>query len=259
MNMVNSAHHLSAMMVTGRTHRMTEMIARLAPGATIDQARASVRSAALTVEAAQIRLKNAQISAPFDGTVAAVNIKQGEFFSGASSTAAIVLLTPDALMLKMNVGETDYPALKVDQGGVVIFDGIPGKPYPFKITEIGLSPTVTQGVVTYEVKGSLVVIPGNPKPAPGMNARGQITTDSKPNVVAIPPRAIRRKGTDQVVDVRRDGKVEEQVITTGVTDSEQVEVLTGLKEGDTIVVASLVTTKPGSKPKAEATLPGGVK
>jgi len=77
--------------------------------------------------------------------------------------------------------------------------------------------------------------------------------------VAIPPRAIRRKGTDQVVDVRRGGKVEEQVITTGVTDSEQVEVLTGLKEGDTIVVASLVATTGGSKPKAEATLPGGVK
>jgi len=41
MNMVNSEHHLSAMMVTGRTHRMTEMIARLAPGATVEQARAA--------------------------------------------------------------------------------------------------------------------------------------------------------------------------------------------------------------------------
>ncbi len=42
MNMVNSEHHLSAMMVTGRTHRMTEMVARLAPGASVDQARAEV-------------------------------------------------------------------------------------------------------------------------------------------------------------------------------------------------------------------------
>jgi predicted permease len=42
MNMVNSEHHLSAMMVTGRTHRMTQMIARLAPGATVTQARAEV-------------------------------------------------------------------------------------------------------------------------------------------------------------------------------------------------------------------------
>jgi predicted permease len=42
LNMVCSEHHLSAMMVTGRTHRMTEMVARLAPGATVDQARAEV-------------------------------------------------------------------------------------------------------------------------------------------------------------------------------------------------------------------------
>jgi putative ABC transport system permease protein len=42
MNMVISEHHTSAMMVQGRTHRMTDMIARLAPGATIDQAKAEV-------------------------------------------------------------------------------------------------------------------------------------------------------------------------------------------------------------------------
>ena len=44
MNMVISEHHTSAMMVHGRTHRMTEMIARLAPGTTVEQARAEVAS-----------------------------------------------------------------------------------------------------------------------------------------------------------------------------------------------------------------------
>ena len=42
MNMVNSEHHLSALMQNGRTHRMTEMMARLAPGATVAQARAEI-------------------------------------------------------------------------------------------------------------------------------------------------------------------------------------------------------------------------
>lgn len=44
-NMVTSPHHLSATMVTGRVHRMTELFARLAPGATVDQARAELRTA----------------------------------------------------------------------------------------------------------------------------------------------------------------------------------------------------------------------
>jgi predicted permease len=52
MNMVISEHHTSALMVQGRTHRMTEMIARLAPGATIEQARAEVNTIRARVQAA---------------------------------------------------------------------------------------------------------------------------------------------------------------------------------------------------------------
>jgi putative ABC transport system permease protein len=44
-NIVTSPHHLSATMVTGRVHRMTELFGRLAPGATLDQARAELRTA----------------------------------------------------------------------------------------------------------------------------------------------------------------------------------------------------------------------
>ncbi|HEY9384414.1 MAG TPA: ABC transporter permease [Gemmatimonadales bacterium] len=51
MNMVNSEHHLSAMMVTGRTHRMTQMIARLAPASTVAQARAEVAAITSRVHA----------------------------------------------------------------------------------------------------------------------------------------------------------------------------------------------------------------
>ncbi|MES2521427.1 MAG: ABC transporter permease, partial [Gemmatimonadota bacterium] len=51
MNMVNSEHHVSATMVTGRTHRMTEMIARLAPGASVEQARAEVATISSKVHA----------------------------------------------------------------------------------------------------------------------------------------------------------------------------------------------------------------
>ena len=51
MNMVISEHHTSALMVQGRTHRMTEMIARLAPGATLEQARAEVATIRKTVQA----------------------------------------------------------------------------------------------------------------------------------------------------------------------------------------------------------------
>src|SRR5437667_6053904 len=49
-NVASSPHHLSATMVTERTHRMTELFARLAPGATLDQARAELRSVYATMK-----------------------------------------------------------------------------------------------------------------------------------------------------------------------------------------------------------------
>ena len=236
----------------------------------IAQARQAVESARLQVEAAQIRLRDAQITAPFDGVVAAVNIKPGEFSSGGAGAAAaagttgsaapIVLLTPDALTLKINVGETDFASIKPDLRGVVFFDGLPGKPYPFKIISVGLNPATTNGVVTYEVRASLTVLPDNPRPAPGMNARGQIVTSTKNDVLILPSRAIRRRGNDQIVDVRRaNGAVEEQVVTTGVSDGENVEAVSGLSEGDTVVVAKLSGATTGANSAAKTPLPGGVR
>jgi len=229
----------------------------------IAQAEAAVRSAQLAVEAAEIRLRNAQIAAPFDGTVAAVNIAPGEFASAAAAATEppIVMLTPDAIILKIDVGETDYGNLKQDMSGVALFDGIPGGIYPFRITEIGLAPTSTQGVVTYQVIASLVVPPGGVRPVPGMNARGQLTTSSKPDVLVVPPRAIRRRGTEQIVDLRRDGAIVEQVITTGVSDNANVEVVTGLAEGDIVVMPSINAGggAGGAAPTPIPTIPGGIR
>ena len=220
--------------------------------------RQAVRTAQLAVSAARIQLRNAQIIAPFDGTVAAVNASPGEFVTSATTPPPIVLLTPDAIILEINIGETDYPSIQLDQGGVVVFDAMPGAPFPFTVTKIGLSPTVTQGVVTYAVTGALTILPGRPRPAPGMNARGQIITDARTDILVIPPRAIRRRGAEQVVDVRRGEAIEEQVITTGLTDTANVEVLTGLEEGDVIVVPILVTGAAAGN-QAAPTLPAGIR
>ncbi len=226
----------------------------------LEQARQAVRTAQLSVEAAQIRLRNSQIVAPFDGTIANVSIAPGEFASGAAATPPIVMLTPDVLLLKISVGETDYPNVKIGQGGVALFDGIPGKVYPFSISQIGLSPTVTQGVVTFEVTAALVVLPDSARPAPGMNARGQLTIGSKPDILVIPPRAIRRLGSEQIVDMRRDGVVVEQIVTTGISDDANIEILTGLAEGDIVVVPALNAALPGGGgPTPVPTIPGGIR
>ena len=129
--------------------------------------------------------------------------------------------------------------------------------YPFVISEIGLSPSESQGVVTYAVKATMIVRDGAPRPSPGMNARGQIITESRRDVLTVPPRAIRNKGQEEVVDVRRDGVVQEVVITTGLSDNNSVEILTGLQDGD-VVVAPVLNAAAQAEEDAPDKLPGGV-
>src|SRR6202034_3186405 len=63
-NLVMSPHHLSATMVTGRVHRMTELFGRLAPGATLDQARSELRTsyASMTADHADAYPANSQFT-----------------------------------------------------------------------------------------------------------------------------------------------------------------------------------------------------
>lgn len=224
----------------------------------IAQQRQAVETARLSVEAAEIRLRQSRILAPFDGTVAAVNITPGEFVGLSAAEPAIVLLTPNLMQLKMDIGETDYANVKVGQAGGARFDGIPGQIYPFVISEVGLSPSSDQGVVTYPVTATLIVRDGAPRPSPGMNASGQLIVASKPDVLAVPLRAIRRRGSEQIVDVRRDGQVIEQVVTTGVSDTESVEILEGLAEGDVIVLPA-VRGAEDDEAEAQPTIPGGIR
>src|SRR6059058_2350077 len=91
-NIVTSSHHLSATMVTGRIHRMTELFARLAPGATLDQARAELRS----VYGAMTKAHPEAYSPKSDFQISA-NLLRDQITSGAR-TVLLVLLVASALV-----------------------------------------------------------------------------------------------------------------------------------------------------------------
>ncbi|HEY2821322.1 MAG TPA: ABC transporter permease [Candidatus Acidoferrum sp.] len=91
-NVVTSPHHLSATMVQGRVHRMTELFGRLAPGATIEQARAELN----TVSANMIREHPDAYSPSADTRISAVHLKE-QITSGAK-TVLLVLLASSLLI-----------------------------------------------------------------------------------------------------------------------------------------------------------------
>jgi HlyD family secretion protein len=119
-----------------------------------------VELAQMSLAAAQRDLEDAQLIAPFDGTVAELNVTVGDEAGGGGTgdtetTAAIVLNTPDALIVELAISEEDLSSVEVGQTGTATFDQLDGAAYPITITEIGSSPTTTQGVVTYDAVASI--------------------------------------------------------------------------------------------------------
>jgi putative ABC transport system permease protein len=91
-NVVTSPHHLSATMVTGRVHRMTELFARLAPGADLDAARADLRAA----HGAMLKEHPEVYSAKSDFRIAAVKLR--DQITSPARTVLLVLLAAAALV-----------------------------------------------------------------------------------------------------------------------------------------------------------------
>ncbi len=91
-NVVTSPHHLSATMVTGRVHRMTELFGRLAPGATLEQARAELRA----VHGAMIRQHPEAYSPKADFRINTVRLR--DQITSRARTVLLVLLAASALV-----------------------------------------------------------------------------------------------------------------------------------------------------------------
>lgn len=126
--------------------------------ADVQQQRQSVSQAQNAVDKAQKDLDNTKLTAPFDGTVAALNNQAGDLAGTGTSatTAAVVLNTPDNVVLNLTISETDYGSVKVGQTGTAVFAAITGRTFPIIIDAIGSNPTTTQGVVNYVARAHFV-------------------------------------------------------------------------------------------------------
>ena len=132
--------------------------------------RDQVQLAALSVQQAQKSLDGTKLIAPYDGTVAALNIAVGDMAGASSTTAPIVLNTPNAVRLNLTITESDLPSVKAGQSGIATFDALSGSVFPIVIDAVGTNPTTTQGVVTYQLRARFVS--GAVAATTGAGARG---------------------------------------------------------------------------------------
>lgn len=194
----------------------------------VDVARANL-------EAAKLSLEKATIVAPFDAVVADITIAEGKEVSTMTyANPAISLVDPSKIEMSGVIDEIDIAQVKLGQETDIILDALPDKELRGKVTFISQIGTVEAGVVGYDTTVTLE----NPDEElrDGMSATAEIILDRRDDVLLIPNRAIRGSLTNPVVVVVTDGQVEERQATLGLSDGISTEVLSGLNEGERVVV-----------------------
>ncbi|MGB8648689.1 MAG: efflux RND transporter periplasmic adaptor subunit [Anaerolineae bacterium] len=232
------------------------------PATAQDQAiaQASVDSAQASVKQAELKLNQARITAPFDGTVAAVNGVVGQL-SSAGSSAVITLANLDNLQTQISLSEVDIARVKVNDPISLSFDALGGQALPGKIVSISPVGTVASGVVNYTVTVALTKNSANIMP--GMTATANVVVDQRADVLMAPNRAIKTQGNRKTLTLLSGDSQTTVLVKTGVVGDQNTEIVSAttmdgqpitLNEGETLVVNPTTTTSSASNTRG---VPGG--
>lgn len=199
----------------------------------------SVRSAQSDADAALARLQKTRIVSPIDGVVTSVALDPGESAS-AGVSALTVLSAGNDFEISMDVPEADVAKMAVGAAADVTFDAL-GDDRAFAGTLVSVEPAqkIIEGVVFYEATVLLAPNDGFAAVKPGMSANVTIKTASRTNVLFVPSRAVLEDdGTKYVRVPTADGAFERRTVTTGLrADDGLVEILSGVSEGETVIVS----------------------
>jgi len=195
----------------------------------------SVKRLELQLDQAEAELDKAVITASFDGVVANIYIKEGQQLSAMTyANPAICLIDPSEIKLSGVIDEIDVPKVKLGQEAVITLDALPDKEVKGRVTFISPASTVQTGVVFYETTIALE----NPDEElkDGMSASAEIVIEQHDDVLLIPNRAIQGSLEKPWVQVVTNGQIEERQISMGLNDGMYTEVLSGLEEGEEVVL-----------------------
>jgi len=211
-------------------------LARLKRGpdpADLQIAQLQVEQARAALQLAEINLKDAQIVAPFDGVVAAVNIRVGEVPGGQP---AILLVDVSRYYLNVSVDEVDVARVAVGQAVTITVDALPNDVFSGVVERIAPQATVGAGVVSYPVRIS--VQSDDPRLRGGLTATAEIVVQELRDVVLAPNWAIRRDRTtgQAFASVLRNGQITEVEVQLGLRNENFSEVVSGLSVGETVAV-----------------------
>jgi HlyD family secretion protein len=224
--------------------------------ASCNAARADVEQSRARIAAARADLTRTYLRAPFDGIVAEVTGELGEFTTpsppGIPTPPAIDLIDDSCLYVTAPIDEVDAPAIRLNMPARITVDAFSQRKFAAHVRRIApyaLDREKQARTVDVEVEFN------NPKEAEvllvGYSADVEIVLEARGDVLRIPTAAL-REGNRVLVYRESDGRLEERVIETGLSNWERTEVRSGLQAGDLVVVSLEKTgVKAGAKARPE--------
>jgi len=211
-------------------------------------------------------LTNYIITAPFTGTLATFTAKK---FDTVSTGTIIASLITSQKLAQLSLNEVDAAKVNIGSKATITFDAIEGLTLTGKVAEIDTVGTVSQGVVSYTVK--IGFDSQDTRIKSGMTTNASIQTVVHQDVLMVPSSAIKTQNgasyaqvfspalantapSQGVVSVVAPQQVE---VTTGISDDTNIEILSGLTEGEQIVTRT-ITAKTTSPTTATANTRSGV-
>lgn len=205
-------------------------------------AKASTVRNRVSLQNAQVQLESTTVIAPRDGVVTQKYLEEGTIIPPGMSTFAqgtslVQLSDVTQLFVECAVDEAEVSNVKVGQSVRITADAYRNEPMDGVVTRVNPAAKTENNVTAVKVR--VKVLPGaKAHILPGMNATCEFITLQRKNVLTIPSQALSEGGTVRVKS-SDPKKPEVRKIEVGETGNENVEVKSGLKEGDEVVTAEI--------------------
>lgn len=187
------------------------------------------------------KLRDTNVRAPFAGSVKERQVTVGQYLR--ANTPLLTLVKIDPIRLRIEIPERMAPWLKVGQMAKVTIEAFKDREFQGKIWRI--SPTVDQSKRTFIVEALINNASGELKP--GSYAKARVATDHIESINLIPTRAVSYVfGSNKAFVVQGD-TIEARDLKLGDRFGEEVEVMDGVKEGETIAVTQVSRLDTGTK------------
>ena len=193
---------------------------------------AQTKQAQAKIKLLENKIAETVLKSPSDGQITEVNKREGEMAQSADSVVSFLPTAP--FQVEADIYEEDIVDVKVLNPVKIAIPAFPDEIFEGRVVSIDPAEKLIGGVVYYKVTISFEE--GKEGIKSGMTADIIIESEKKENVLVIPKGTVEKINGKNIVQVFKDGEVEEREIEIGLKGDDFIEVISGLEEGEEVVV-----------------------